>query len=87
MRKDKIFNSIIGEIVEETGLELKLVNKIIEQQFKSVKKVIESNEPIVVKLPYLGKFNTSKKWYEKVKTLKLQKKNLVPIDEEIIIYN
>lgn len=85
MRNDKIFNIIIEEIALEQDIDVRVVNKIVEQQFKSVKKVIENDDPVVVKLPYLGKFNTSKKWYDKVQSLKLQKKNLVSVGEPITI--
>ena len=85
MRKDKIFNSILEEIANESGIDLKVVHKVVEQQFKSTKKVIENDEPIVVKLPYLGKFSTTKKWYNKVQQLKLQNKNLISVGTEIVM--
>ena len=84
MRKDKIFNTILEEVASELDLDLRMVHKVVEQQFKSTKKVIESNEPIVVKLPYLGKFNTNKKWYNKVQQIRLQNKNLISVGDELI---
>ncbi len=78
-RNDKIFETILEEISEESKQSFQLVNEVSEFALGNIADVISSSEPITVKLPYFGKFATSKKWSNLVKIKKLEKKNLVDV--------
>ncbi len=78
-RKDKIFETILEEISQESKQSFQLVNEVAEFTLGNIAKVISSNKPKTVKIPYFGKFATNQKWIDLVKNKKLKKKNLVEV--------
>lgn len=78
-RKDKVFETILEEISQESKQSFRLVNEVSEFALSNIANVISSNEPKTVKLPYFGKFATNKRWNNLVKVKRLEKKNLVDV--------
>lgn len=57
-------DQIIQQIAREMGLDEDVVRKAVDAQFKIVKKGMESEDPVTIRLQYLGKFKADKRRIE-----------------------